>query len=118
MTPDVPVTPPVCCHCGRLMAFVGAWPAVQDPVAWEEHWRCPEGRWVFHRSVPAPPGYRGAAPAPTAPGGSRRGRRPGGPPPRPARGRRAPAPPDPPPPRAPPPPPRRPPPRDTPVRPP
>ena len=56
----VPITPPVCCHCGKLMQFVGAYRSVlpEEREKWEETWRCPEGAWSFRRTVPAPPRYR------------------------------------------------------------
>jgi hypothetical protein len=53
-------TPPVCCHCGHLMQFLAVMPSLQTHNAWDESWRCPEGRWSFLRTVPAPPGYRTA----------------------------------------------------------
>src|SRR5262249_28589995 len=43
-------TPPVCCHCGRLMQFVAA-------IYAQEHWRCPDGQWALTRTVPAPPAH-------------------------------------------------------------
>jgi hypothetical protein len=60
------VTPPVCCHCGRLMLFVAANPALLNGKGqWDESWRCPEGQWSLRRTVPPPPGYeRSPEPAP------------------------------------------------------
>ncbi len=62
-------TPPLCCHCGQPMRFLVAQPALPNlegpaptPGAWDEHWRCPEGRWTLARTVLAPPGYLPAPP--------------------------------------------------------
>ena len=54
------VTPPLCTHCGQPMQFLGAGVSfgleARDGT-WDESWRCPEGRWSFRRTIPAPPGY-------------------------------------------------------------
>jgi hypothetical protein len=53
------ITPPVCCHCGQLMQFIAVTRSIQTD-AWDETWWCPEGRWSFRRTVPAPPDYQAA----------------------------------------------------------
>jgi len=64
------ITPPLCTHCGQPMQFVGASLSfgLEAPKGtWDESWRCPEGRWSFRRTVPAPPAYTPAPPrAPAA----------------------------------------------------
>jgi hypothetical protein len=58
------VTPPLCRHCARLMQFASLQPSVVELGQWEEHWRCPEGQWLFHRTV-APPPTAQIVPTPT-----------------------------------------------------
>lgn len=64
---SIDTTPPVCCHCGRLMIFTTM--SIQSSDLWEESWRCPDGGWMRFRSVPPPPGYAqpAALPPPTPP---------------------------------------------------
>jgi hypothetical protein len=52
-------TPPICSHCGKLMQFVAMNLSVRTPGACDESWRCPDGQWMFHRTVSAPWGYGG-----------------------------------------------------------
>jgi len=50
-------TPPICCHCGKLMQFVAMNLSMRTPGACDESWRCPDGQWCLRRTVPSPPSY-------------------------------------------------------------